>query len=132
MLPHEKRGEESARIHPPAARSGCGAAAMQRRPYRAADRFSSTETSGSSQNAHTAAPKTSRHAATMNGATHEPSCTRKPKTSGDKAPPMFPAMFITPDTVPEYLPPTCIGTAHDGPIVHSRKNIAPVRQPIAA
>src|SRR5579883_1834804 len=44
---------------------------------------------------------------------------------------MFPAMFITPDTVPEYLPPTCIGTDHDGQMVHSRKNSTAVKQPIA-
>ena len=41
---------------------------------------------------------------------------------------MLPAMFIIPETVPEYFPPTSIGTDHDGPIVHSRKNIATVRQ----
>jgi uroporphyrinogen decarboxylase len=30
---------------------------------------------------------------------------------------MFPAMFIIPDTVPEYSPPTSIGTDQDGPMM---------------
>ena len=47
------------------------------------------------------------------------------------APPKLPAMFIMPDTVPEYLPPVSIGTDQDGPMVHSRKNIAAVRQKTA-
>ena len=84
--------------------------------------------SGSSQNAQTAAPITSRLAATMNGASQLPYCTRNPNTKGDNAPPMLPAMFIMPDTVPEYLPPTSIGTAQEGPMVHSRKNSAAVKQ----
>src|SRR5215472_7913538 len=83
--------------------------------------------SGSSQNAHTAEPMTNRHAATMNGACQLPTCASTPNTIGDNAPPILPAMFIMPDTVPEYLPPVSIGTAHDGPIVHSRKNIEAVR-----
>src|SRR5260221_5727410 len=87
-----------------------------------------TEASGSSQNAQTTKPTTSRPAATMNGAAHEPSWAKTPKTNGESAPPMFPAMFIIPDTVPEYLPPTSMGTAQDGPMVHSRKNIAAVKQ----
>lgn len=37
-------------------------------------------------------------------------------------------MFIIPDTVPEYSPPMSMGTAQDGPMIVSRKNIAPVRQ----
>src|SRR6266566_3438836 len=84
--------------------------------------------SGSSQNAHTAAPMTRRTAATMNGASQLPNCTKKPNTIGDSAPPILPAMFIMPETVPEYLPPVSIGTAHDGPMVHSKKNIEAVRQ----
>ena len=51
-----------------------------------------------------------------------------PNTVGESAPPIFPAMFIIQETVPEYSPPTSIGTAHDGPIVHSRKKSAAVRQ----
>ena len=47
---------------------------------------------------------------------------------GDSAPPILPAMFIMPETVPEYLPPVSMGTAQDGPMVHSRKNIEAVRQ----
>src|SRR5215471_18035853 len=93
--------------------------------------FSTTETSGSSQKAQINDPMTSRLAATMNGACHDPYWTRTPKTKGDSAPPMFPAMFIMPETVPENLPPTSIGTDHEGPMVHSRKNIAPVRQKTA-
>src|SRR5258707_1339198 len=89
---------------------------------------STTEASGSSQNAQTTEPTTSRPAATMNGAAHEPSWAKTPKTNGKSAPPMFPAMFIIPDTVPEYLPPTSMGTAQDGPMVHSRKNMAAVKQ----
>jgi len=64
----------------------------------------------------------------MNGAAHEPNWAKTPKTKGESAPPMFPAMFIIPDTVPEYLPPTSMGTAQDGPMVHSRKNMATVKQ----
>ena len=37
-------------------------------------------------------------------------------------------MFIIPETVPEYSPPMSMGTAHDGPMIVSRKNIAPVKQ----
>ena len=59
-----------------------------------ASRFSTTEVLGSSQNSQTAAPRTSRLAATMNGAYQEPNWTRTPNTSGDSAPPMLPAMFI--------------------------------------
>ena len=66
-------------------------------------------------------------AATMNGASQLPPWARKPNTIGDSAPPKLPAMFIMPDTVPEYLPPVSIGTAQDGPMVHSRKNIEAVR-----
>src|ERR1700730_4755751 len=90
--------------------------------------FSTTEASGSSQNAQTTEPTTSRPAATMNGAGQEPNWAKTPKTKGESAPPMFPAMFIIPDTVPEYLPPTSMGTAQDGPMGHSRKNMAAVKQ----
>src|ERR1035437_8464078 len=93
--------------------------------------FSITDFSGSSQKAQTAAPKTSSAAATMKGACQEPYWTRTPKTIGDNAPPMFPAMFITPDTVPEYWPPTCMGTDQEGPMVNSRQNSAAVRQKTA-
>src|SRR5262252_9170360 len=86
--------------------------------------LSITEASGSSQKAQTPAPATSSAAATINGACQEPNWTKKPNTKGDSAPPMFPAMFIIPDTVPEYLPPTSMGTAQEGPMVHSRKNMA--------
>src|SRR5579863_8855269 len=84
--------------------------------------------SGSSQNAHTAEPITRSPAATMKGACQLPPSARKPNTIGDSAPPKLPAMFIIPDTVPEYLPPVSIGTAHDGPMVNSRKNSDAVRQ----
>src|SRR5258708_35439397 len=90
--------------------------------------FSTTEVLGSSQNPQIAAPTTRRLAATMNGACHDPNWTSTPKTIGDRAPPMFPAIFIIPDTVPETSPPISIGTAQDGPIVHSRKNMAAVKQ----
>src|SRR3984893_7050330 len=90
--------------------------------------FPTTEVSGCSQSAQPTEPRTSRPAATMNGAAHEPNWAKTPKTNGESAPPMFPAMFIIPDTVPEYLPPTSMGTAQDGPMVHSRKNMAAVKQ----
>src|SRR5580704_15455609 len=41
-------------------------------------------------------------------------------------------MFIIPDTVPEYSPAVSMGTDQDGPMVHSRKNAAPVKQYTAA
>src|SRR5579872_3921418 len=97
-------------------------------PIAEASDASSTERSGSSQKAHTPAPVTSRAAATIKGACQLPYWTRKPNTSGESAPPILPAMFIMPETVPEYLPPASIGTAQEGPIVHSRKNIDAVRQ----
>ena len=89
---------------------------------------STTERSGSSQNAHMAAPATRRTADTINGAPQFWYCAKTPKTKGDSAPPKLPAMFIIPDTVPEYLPPQSMGTAQEGPIVHSRKNMAAVRE----
>src|SRR5260370_42600219 len=67
---------------------------------------STTEASGSSQNAQTTEPTTSRPAATMNGAAHEPSWAKTPKTNGESAPPMYPAMSNSHDTDPQYLPPT--------------------------
>src|SRR5437879_12751515 len=73
-------------------------------------------------------PMNSRQAATTNGATHDPRATRIPNTVGDSAPPICPTMFIIPETVPEYSPPMSMGTAHDGPMIVSRKNIAPVKQ----
>src|SRR5476649_1269505 len=87
-----------------------------------------TDASGSSQKAQTPAPTMSRLAATINSACQEPNWTKTPKTIGDSAPPMFPAMFIIPDTVPECSPPTSMGTAQEGPMVHSRKNMAAVKQ----
>ena len=71
-------------------------------------------------------------AATMNGACQLPHVGQVAEHDRRAcAPPILPAMFIMPDTVPEYLPPVSIGTAQDGPMVHSRKNIAAVRQPTA-
>jgi hypothetical protein len=103
--------------------SGRGLLAVLAEPF-----FSTTDLPGSSQNPQTAAPITSRLAATMNGACHDPNWTKTPKTIGDSAPPMFPAIFIMPDTVPECSPPISMGTAQEGPIVHSRKNMAAVKQ----
>jgi len=47
-------------------------------------------------------------AATMNG---RPGAERAktPKTNGEGALSIFPTMFIIPDTIPEYLPPTSMG-----------------------
>src|SRR5271170_6716959 len=90
-----------------------------------------TDTSGSIQNAQMPAPINNRHEATTNGATHDPRSAKIPKTVGDSAPPICPTIFIIPETVPEYSPPMSMGTAHDGPMTVSRKNIAPVRDHIA-
>jgi hypothetical protein len=43
----------------------------------------------------------------------------------------LPAMFITPDTVPLYSPPTSMGTAQAGLMTSSRKNNDAVKQNIA-
>src|ERR1700674_2706083 len=43
----------------------------------------------------------------------------------------LPAIFITPDTVPLYAPPTSMGTAQAGLITNSRKNSEAVKQRIA-
>src|SRR5262249_47873765 len=90
-----------------------------------------TDTSGSSQNAQIAAPAASSNAETMKGAAHHSARTKYPNTNGDIAPPMLPAMFIIPETVPEYLPPVSMGTAQAGQMLHSRKNAAPVKQATA-
>lgn len=50
----------------------------------------------------------------MNGACHDPNWTGTQKTIGDGAPPMFAAMFIMPETVPETSPPISMGTAGTG------------------
>ena len=50
----------------------------------------------------------------MNGACQFPYWKNTPKMKGDRAPPILPAMFIMPETVPEYLPPQSIGTDQDG------------------
>src|ERR1700674_3290673 len=94
--------------------------------------LSVTDCSGSIQNAQMAAPIKSRPADTPNGATHDPLDTRYPNTVGESAPTNCPPMFIIPDTVPENSPPISIGTAHAGPMVISRKNIAAVREQSAA
>src|SRR5258706_2017959 len=90
--------------------------------------LSITDCSGSIQNAQIAAPMKSRPADTTNGATQDPLDTRYPNIVGERAPTNWPPMFIIPETVPENSPPMSIGTAHAGPIVISRKNIATVRQ----
>jgi hypothetical protein len=59
---------------------------------------------------------------------HDPNWTTTPKTIGASAPSMFPAMFIIPDTVPECSPPISMETAQEGPMLHSRQNMAAVRQ----
>src|SRR5882672_8343174 len=90
--------------------------------------LSMTDCSGSIQNAQMAAPTKSSPADTTKGATQDPFDTRIPKTVGDSAPTICPPIFIMPDTVPENSPPMSMGTAHAGPIVISRKNIALARQ----
>src|SRR3984893_18472026 len=90
-----------------------------------------TEVSGSMRNVHISAPVRRTAAEMKNGVIHNPLCTRTPKTMGDMDAAKLPAMFITPDTVPLYSPPTSIGTAHAGLITNSRKNREAVKQRIA-
>jgi hypothetical protein len=54
-----------------------------------------------------------------------------PKIRGETEAARLPAIFITPDTVPLYSPPTSMGTAQAGLITNSRKNSDPVKQKIA-
>src|ERR1700730_17316296 len=88
--------------------------------------LSITDCSGSIQNAQIAAPTNSSPAETTNGATQDPLETRYPKIVGERAPTNCPPMFIIAETVLENSPPMCMGTAHAGPMVISRKNIATV------
>src|SRR5271169_6687268 len=90
--------------------------------------LSMTDCSGSIQKAQIVAPMNSSPADTPNGATQDPLDTRYPNTVGESAPTNWPPMFIMPDTVPENSPPMSMGTAHAGPMVISRKNIAIVRK----
>jgi hypothetical protein len=60
-----------------------------------------------------------------------PLCTRNPKTIGETEAARLPAIFITPDTVPLYSPPTSMGTAQAGLITNSRKNNDAVKQKMA-
>src|SRR5260370_1259178 len=83
---------------------------------------------GPSQNAKPREPGRRSPAPKIRGPAHGRNGAKTRKPNGESAPPMFPAMFIIPDTVPEYLPPTSMGTAQDGPMVHSRKNMAAVKQ----
>src|ERR1700674_1740476 len=92
---------------------------------------STTDLSGSMRNVHISAPVRRTPAEIKNGVIHIPLCTRTPKTIGDMDAAKLPAMFITPDTVPLYSPPTSIGTAHAGLITNSRKNSEAVKQRIA-
>src|SRR6202049_1599645 len=92
---------------------------------------STTDLSGSMRNVHISAPVRRTPAEIKNGVIHNPLCTRTPKTMGDMDAAKLPAMFITPDTVPLYSPPTSIGTAHAGLITNSRKNREAVKQRIA-
>src|SRR5260370_1922338 len=71
------------------------------------------------------------HAERKTGVSHNPRCTRTPKTIGDMDAAKLPAMFITPETVPLYSPPTSMGTAHAGLITNSRKNSEAVKHRIA-
>src|SRR5258708_28482668 len=66
-----------------------------------------------------------------NGGDHKPLRPRTPKIIGDMDAAKLPAMFITPETVPLYSPPTSMGTAHAGLITNSRKNREAVKHRIA-
>src|SRR5258707_192667 len=92
---------------------------------------STTDLSGSMRNVQINAPVRRTQAEIKNGVIHNPLCTRTPKTIGDMDAAKLPAMFITPDTVPLYSPPTSIGTAHAGLTTNSRKNREAVKQRIA-
>src|ERR1700737_4610878 len=92
---------------------------------------STTDLSGSMRNVQISPPGSRTPAEIKNGVIHNPLCTRTPKTIGDMDAAKLPAMFITPDTVPLYSPPTSIGTAHAGLITNSRKNSEAVRQKMA-
>src|SRR5258708_13207772 len=81
---------------------------------------STTDLSGSMRNVHISAPVSRTPAEMKNGVIHNPLCTRTPKTIGDMDAAKLPAMFITPETVPLYSPPTSMGTAHAGLITNSR------------
>src|SRR4029077_2896115 len=83
------------------------------------------------RNVHISAPVRRTPAEIRKGVIHNPLCTRTPKTIGDMDAAKLPAMFITPDTVPLYSPPTSIGTAHAGLITNSRKNSEAVKERIA-
>src|ERR1700723_3897079 len=65
------------------------------------------------------------------GRTQNPLSPRAPKKRGDRDPAKLPAIFITPQTVPLYSPPTSIGTAQAGLITSSRKNSDAVKHKIA-
>src|SRR6202022_4556873 len=92
---------------------------------------STTDLSGSMRNVHISPPGSRTPAEIKNGVIHNPLCTRTPKTMGDMDAAKLPAMFITPDTVPLYSPPTSIGTPHAGLITNSRKNGEAVKPRIA-
>src|SRR6202049_5350335 len=83
------------------------------------------------RNVQISAPVRRMAAVIKNGVIHIPLCTRTPETIGDMDAAKLPAMFITPDTVPLYSPPTSIGTAHAGLITNSRKKSEAVKQRIA-
>src|SRR5579864_9139181 len=97
----------------------------------AAEHFSTTDASGSMRSVHTSAPVSSTPAVMKNGVTQDPLCTRNPKMIGDRDAARLPAMFITPDTVPLYSPPTSMGTAQAGLITSSKKNSDAVKHRIA-
>src|ERR1700722_13910014 len=83
------------------------------------------------RNAQISPPVNRTPAEIKKGVTHRPRCTKAPKMIGDRDAAKLPPMFMTPDTVPLYSPPTSIGTAHAGLITSSRKNSEAVRQRIA-
>src|ERR1700722_6496954 len=92
---------------------------------------STTDLSGSMRNAQISAPVRRTPAEIKNGAIHSPLCASTPKIIGDIEAARLPAIFITPDTVPLYSPPTSIGTAHAGLKTNPRKKREAVKQRIA-
>src|SRR5262249_13964198 len=84
-------------------------------------------------NSHATAPTIIREPEIKNGNTGDPvRCHTAAKIIGERPPAKLPNMFIIPDTVPAYSPPTSITTAQAGPMFISRKNAATLSRTTAS
>jgi hypothetical protein len=90
-----------------------------------------TDFSGSMRNVQIKAPASRTPAEIKKGVIHNPLWTRSPKIIGETEAARLPAIFIIPETVPLYSPPTSMGTAQAGLITNSRKNSDAVKQSTA-